>query len=72
MEINCSGGGTFPVDTKILNIENKGFIQPKYLNDLLLNSSALILPSRYEPWGVIVHEAAAAGLPIIISDVLWK
>ena len=64
----CAGGGTFPVDTKILNIENKGFIQPKYLNDLLLNSSALILPSRYEPWGVIVHEAAAAGLPIIISD----
>ena len=24
----CAGGGTFPVDTKILNIENKGFIQP--------------------------------------------
>ena len=68
MEINLCWRRNFPVDTKILNIENKGFIQPKYLNDLLLNSSALILPSRYEPWGVIVHEAAVAGLPIIISD----
>ena len=29
---------------------------------------ALILPSRYEPWGVVVHEFASAGLPLLLSN----
>ena len=29
---------------------------------------AFILPSHIEPWGVVVHEFAMAGLPIIASD----
>lgn len=64
----CAGGGNFTFDKKISGIENMGFIQPKQLSDLLLNASALILPSKYEPWGVVVHEATAAGLPVIVSD----
>jgi glycosyltransferase involved in cell wall biosynthesis len=31
---------------------------------------ALILPSRYEPWGVVVHEFASAGMPLILSDAV--
>jgi glycosyltransferase involved in cell wall biosynthesis len=27
-----------------------------------------LLPSRFEPWGVVVQEAAACGLPLICSD----
>jgi glycosyltransferase involved in cell wall biosynthesis len=26
------------------------------------------LASRKEPWGVVIHEMAAAGLPLILSD----
>ena len=26
------------------------------------------MPSRREPWGVVIHEFAAAGLPLICSD----
>ena len=29
---------------------------------------ALILPSRYEPWGVVAHEFATAGLPLLLSN----
>jgi glycosyltransferase involved in cell wall biosynthesis len=31
-------------------------------------AGAFILPSRFDPWGVVVHEFAAAGLPLILSD----
>jgi 1,2-diacylglycerol 3-alpha-glucosyltransferase len=29
---------------------------------------ALVLPSRREPWGLVVNEALAAGLPVIVSN----
>jgi glycosyltransferase involved in cell wall biosynthesis len=33
------------------------------------NSGAFILPSTFEPWALVLHEAASAGLPIICTDV---
>jgi glycosyltransferase involved in cell wall biosynthesis len=30
----------------------------------------LVLPSDYEPWAVVINEAAAAGLAIVSSDVV--
>lgn len=32
------------------------------------NSHAFILPSIYEPWGVVVHEMTAIGMPVIVSN----
>ena len=31
-------------------------------------ADCFVLPSRWEPWGVVLAEAAAAGLPIICTD----
>ena len=28
----------------------------------------LVLPSAYEPWGLVVNEALEAGVPVIVSD----
>lgn len=32
------------------------------------NANVLILPSLYEPWGLVVNEAMSEGLPVIVSD----
>ncbi|MCZ7383424.1 MAG: glycosyltransferase family 4 protein [Candidatus Methanoperedens sp.] len=44
------------------------FMQPNRLKDEILGAGCFILPSRKEPWGVVIHEFVAAGLPIICSD----
>jgi glycosyltransferase involved in cell wall biosynthesis len=38
------------------------------LAGIYANSDLLLLPSDHEPWGVVVVEAAAAGLAIVASD----
>ena len=43
------------------------FMQPDELAYVAAGSGAFILPSYYEPWGVVVHEFVAAGLPAIVS-----
>jgi glycosyltransferase involved in cell wall biosynthesis len=48
-------------------VEMLGFVQPDALPDLFGRAGCLVLPSRYEPWGVVIHEAAAAGLPVVCS-----
>jgi len=50
-------------------VTSLGFVQPGHLPSVLRRyGGALILPSRIEPWGVILQEAAASGLPLICSD----
>jgi len=53
------------------SFKNIIFAGPAYGDDLVKeyhDASALILPSSYEPWGLVVNEAMAAGLPVIVSD----
>jgi 1,2-diacylglycerol 3-alpha-glucosyltransferase len=38
------------------------------LPDMYAAASAFVLPSAFEPWGLVVNEAMAAGLPIVVSD----
>jgi glycosyltransferase involved in cell wall biosynthesis len=50
-------------------IENRGFLQPDELKDAWLHAGAFLLPSRFDPWPLALVEAAAAGLPIICTQV---
>lgn len=68
-ELWCLGTGKLkgPEHKKIRHF---GFIQPEELEPILLQTSVFILPSRYEPWAVVVHEMAAAGFPLILSKAV--
>jgi glycosyltransferase involved in cell wall biosynthesis len=46
----------------------KDFMQPDDLVQEIKNYGCFILPSTYEPYGVVLHEFAVAGMPIIVSD----
>lgn len=48
----------------------KDFMQPEQLMQEVTNAGCFLLPSHGEPWGVVVHEFAAAGLPLILSDLV--
>ena len=45
-----------------------GFKQPAELAQAFSGAGCFILPSKFEPWGVVLHEAASAGLPLIGSQ----
>lgn len=47
----------------------KGFMNHDELLIELKNSGCFVLPSIYEPWALVIHEAAAAGLPIVCTEV---
>jgi glycosyltransferase involved in cell wall biosynthesis len=52
---------------RIPGVDLLGFVQPTAVRELMRDARCFVLPSRWEPWGVVIHEAAAAGLPIIAT-----
>src|SRR5690606_34557147 len=66
--LRCAGTGPLQSELAGEGVEDLGFIQPDALPAVMAEASAFVLPSRFEPWGVVAHEAAASGLPLILSD----
>lgn len=68
-ELVCIGTGEmFDSRPDIEGVKHVGFVQPNELEKYIHEAGAFILPSKFEPWGVVLHEYAAAGLPIISSS----
>jgi glycosyltransferase involved in cell wall biosynthesis len=68
-DLEVVGDGPLRTDFEGLEgVKHHGFMQPAELAVLMRESSCLILPSHIEWYGVVVHEAAVAGLPLICSD----
>ena len=70
-ELWCAGTGE-QFEQRVIHpkIKHFGFLQPVELKEKLRNAGVFILPSRFEPWGVVVHEMAAAGFPMICSSAV--
>ena len=67
--LTCIGNG--PLESLLqqqVGITIKPFAEQANLATLARQMGALILPSRYEPWGVVAHEFATAGLPLLLSN----
>lgn len=63
--------GTGPLKAEFEGSERiyiRDFVQPEDLPDLAQKSGCFVLPSLHEPWGVVLHEFAGAGLPLISSS----
>lgn len=45
-----------------------GWLDGDALADVYRQADVLVVPSLYEPWGLVVHEGLAYGLPVIVSD----
>lgn len=50
------------------NIRFTGFVENEKLGAIYQAHDVFILPSTYEPWGLVVEEALYWGLPVIVSD----
>lgn len=50
------------------NITFTGFIDNNKLGEVYQSHDIFILPSKYEPWGLVVEEAIYWGLPVIVSN----
>jgi glycosyltransferase involved in cell wall biosynthesis len=48
-------------------IELRDFVQPGDLPGLLQEAGCFVLPSTFEPWGVVIHEAVISGLSVICT-----
>jgi glycosyltransferase involved in cell wall biosynthesis len=69
-DLDVAGIGPLaPLLREIPGVRMHGFLQPPDVAKLMHCASSLVLTSHIEPYGVVVHEAAAAGLPILCSDL---
>jgi glycosyltransferase involved in cell wall biosynthesis len=72
-KLNCIGNG--PMFDDLMRAAKRhddmtveSFLPQPELVNRAKAAGAFILPSRYEPWGVVAHEFATAGLPLIFSE----
>jgi glycosyltransferase involved in cell wall biosynthesis len=50
------------------DVDVRGFASQDELVSLCASAGAFVLPSRHDQWGVVVHEFASAGLPLLLSE----
>jgi len=66
-ELWCLGKGDI-VPPPHPKIRHFGFLQPEEMEEIIKNTGVFVLPSIFEPWGVVVQEFAVAGFPLLCSD----
>ena len=49
-------------------VTNMGFVQPSKQPEIFASHGVFILPSRYDPWPLVIVEACASGLPVVHTE----
>ncbi|MGR5306674.1 glycosyltransferase family 4 protein [Vibrio mediterranei] len=66
--------GSGPEEAYLKGLDKKckvtftGFLEGNDLRDVFHSSDVFVLPSRSEPWGLVVNEALSLGLAVLVSD----
>ena len=55
---------------KATGIQFLGFVQPRELSSVFMAADVFVLASRHEGWGLVINEAANAGLPMIATETV--
>ncbi|MBU6275058.1 MAG: glycosyltransferase family 4 protein [Planctomycetes bacterium] len=66
----CGRGALGPRVAAADGVTDLGFVQPEDQPAVLRDHGAFVFPSRYEPWGVVLAEALASGLPAVCSTAV--
>jgi glycosyltransferase involved in cell wall biosynthesis len=53
-----------------IGVQELGYLNPREVAQLLASSKCFVLPSEFEPFGVVLTEAAACGCLLIASDAV--
>jgi glycosyltransferase involved in cell wall biosynthesis len=64
----CGNGSMLDYINNRKNVNYLGYINNIDLEAVYKEHDVFILPSNLEPWGLVVEEALANGLPVIVSD----
>jgi len=68
-ELICIGNGELRhLLDNVPGIEVMEFSRQDRLVEVTRRAGIFVLPSRFDQWGVVVHEFASAGLPLILSE----
>jgi len=51
------------------NVKFCGWVHREQLPEIYSLADGLVFPTHSDPWGLVVNEAMACGLPIIVSEV---
>ena len=66
--LSCCGTGPGRTHFEgVDGITDLGFRQPAELPSVLRDHGAFVMASKFEPWGVVIAEAASSGLPVICT-----
>jgi glycosyltransferase involved in cell wall biosynthesis len=57
----------FIKNNKLFNIKVAGFKNQRELKNIYNKAFLLVVPSKYETWGLVINEAMASDLPVICS-----
>jgi glycosyltransferase involved in cell wall biosynthesis len=57
-------------DLELRAVKWLGFVQYGQLPAYYGLASAFVHPAKSEPWGLVLNEAAASGLPLVVSDTV--
>ncbi|HEY5956601.1 MAG TPA: glycosyltransferase family 4 protein [Polyangiaceae bacterium] len=67
--LTCCGAG--PLGAMLKDepgVNDRGFVQPQDSLDVFETHGAFVLASRFDPWPLVLVEAAASGLPVVHTE----
>jgi glycosyltransferase involved in cell wall biosynthesis len=75
LDVDVAIAGTGPEEQRLRaaaspNVHLLGQLSQDALAEWYARADAFVLPSRSEPWGMVLNEAAAAGLPLVATDAV--